>query len=602
MASKNSNKLKVTELDFTQIKENLKDFLRSQDRFKDFDFEGSNLSILLDVLSYNTAYNAFYANMIANEMFLDTAVLRESVVSRAKAIGYTPASRRSARAKVRVEFLSIPPGTSQISIQRGEKFISSNGVGSDRFSFTTERGVVITPNAEGKFVGELSLIEGERLEHRFLNDQTQETPQRFIIPNADVDTTSISVRVQESADSNVIQNFFKNTDINTVDGSTPVFFLSEVDNNRYEIFFGDGILGRAIQDGNIIIVNYVVSRGAEATGIRIFKPETGLANISATQIRVTTLESAQGGAERETTESIRQVAPLFHETQNRAVTRNDYETLIKKDFPEVEFVRVWGGEDHVPVTYGKVFLSIKPFGSTALSADRKQQLINNIIRERNLISIEVDIVEPDFLNLVINTRVRINPRATNLSDGDVQRKIIESIKEFRDSNLRGFDSSFRYSQLIRQIDDVEESVLDNLTEVSMRYRLRPLINFNNKYVIELNNPISRGDAANDISAINSSGFILGGIPTFIADDGRGNLLYYRLVANQRVVFRKNIGTVDYNLGKITLNDFITTGFPGDVNFLDIFAKPARNDLIPQRNQIILIDDEDINVRIEVNGN
>lgn len=596
------SKLKVTELDFKQIKENLKTFLRSQDRFSDFDFDGSNISTILDILAYNTAYNGFYANMIANEMFLDTAVLRESVVSRAKAIGYTPASRRSSRATVRVEFISVPIGTPQIIIPQGEKFFSSAGTSSTRFAFTVEQGVVITPNVNGKFIGDLRLIEGVRLEHRFLHDVTQEQPQRYVLPNKDVDVTSITIKIQESAFSNNITNYFLNTDINLVNGETPVFFVNEVDDEKYEVFFGDGILGKALEDGNIIIVNYVVSAGPASNGVRVFKSETVLGGFASSQVRTETISSAQGGSERETVKSIKQIAPLYHETQNRAVTRNDYETLIKKDFPEVEFVRVWGGEDHIPVTYGKVFLSIKPFGTTSLSLNRRQQLIDTIIRERNLISIEVDIVEPDFLNLVVNTNVRYNPRATSLSAGDVQKSIIESIREFRNDSLRGFNSSFRYSQLVGAIDDSDASILNNLTTITMRYRLRPPLNFKERYVIELNNAIDRGDSANNISSIDSTGFLVNNIATFISDDGKGNLYYYRIIANQKVIFRKNIGTVNYSTGTIIVNDFLTAGFVGGVEYLDIFAAPLRNDLIPQRNQILLIDDTDINVFIDADGN
>jgi len=589
-------KLKLTELDFTQIKSNLKDFLRSQDRFRDFDFDGSNISVLLDILAYNTAYNAFYGNMIANEMFLDTATLRESIVSRAKAIGYIPHSRRSARARVLIEFLSVPTSTAQIVIERGEKFISSSN--NSRFHFTAERAVVVTPNAEGRFIAEVPLIEGLRLEHRFIFDITQELPERFIIPNETVDTTSVNVRVQESDSSNIIQNFFLNTDINLVDADTPVYFLNEVEGQRYEVWFGDGVLGRPIEDGNIVIVDYVVSRGPEANGIRLFKPETTIGGFSGNQLRVTTLTPADGGSERETDQSVRQIAPLFHETQNRAVTRNDYETLIKMDFPEIEFVRVWGGEDNVPPMYGKVFLSVKPFGTTSLSTDRRQQLINTIIRERNLVSIEVDIVDPDFLNIVVSSRVRFNPRATNLSAGDIQKRIVDAIRNFRSQNLVGFNASFRYSQLVTLIDDSEESILNNLTEITMRYRLRPPINFRERYVIQLNNPISRGDSKNSQSSINSTGFLLGGIPTFIADNGQGSLYYYRLIANQRVIFRQNVGSVNYDTGEIIINEFLADGFPGGVDFLDIFAKPAVNDLIPRRNQILLIDNTDINVIVD----
>jgi len=590
------SKINVTELDSKQVKKNLKDFLRGQDRFKDFDFEGSNISVLLDVLAYNTVYSGFYANMIANEMFLDTAILRESIVSRAKAIGYTPASRRSARASVLVQFLSVPTGTPEIIVQRGEKFAAYNG--SKRYLFTVERTTVVRPNVDGHFIGEIPLVEGLRLSHEFVYDVTSELPQRFIIPNANVDTTSIFVRVKQSATSSVVENFTQNTDLNQINEDSKVFFLNEVEDKKYEVWFGDGILGRALEDGNIVLIDYVVSSGAEANSIRQFKPETSLAGYPLNRLKFETVQTAQSGAERESDQSIRQVAPMFYESQNRAVTRNDYETLIKKDFPEIEFVRVWGGEDHVPPMYGKVFLSVKPYGSTALSTDRKQQLINEIIRNRNLVSIEVDIVEPDFLYVIVDSKVRFNPHVTNLSDGDVQKQVIESIKNFRHETLIGFNSSFRYSKLVKIIDDSEPSIINNSTNITMRYRLLPPINFAERYVIRLNNAISRGDSANNISAINSTGFTLNGITTYIGDNGKGSLYYYRLVANVRIPIRQNVGTVNYDTGEIIINNFIAQGYPAGVDYLDLYVKPASTDLVPLRNQIITIEDSDINVTVE----
>lgn len=588
------SKIKVTELDFSQIKQNLKDYLRSQERFSDYDFDGSNLSVILDILAANTSLIGFYANMIANESFLDTAVLRESVVSRAKAIGYVPFSRRSARAVVRVEFFSVPNTVVQIPIAKGEKFtaISDTGV---KYIFTVERGVVVTPDSNGRFITELTLIEGLRLEHRFTYDVSLPQAQRFVIPNENIDISSISVKVQDSATNSAIFAYELSTDINLVNDESQVFFLNEVEDQKYEIFFGDGVVGKALEDGNIVIVDYVVSKGPEANGIRSFRAETTVGGYST--IRLTTIDSANNGSERETIESVRKLAPLYYESQNRAVTRNDYETLIKKDFPEVEFVRVWGGEDNVPAMYGKVFVAIKPFGSLALSETRKRQLIDSIIRNRNLISIEVDIVEPDFLNLIINSEVKFNSKTTNLSDGDVEAKIIQTIQRYRSESLVGFNASFRYSQLVKAIDETEPSIQNNLTSIQLKYRLRPPLNFANRYVIQLNNPISRGDSANSVSAINSTAFILNGIPTFIADDGKGELVYYRLSANQRVVIRKNVGTIDYNTGELILNQFIVQSFPAGVDYLDIFATPSKNNILPQRNQILLIDDADINITV-----
>lgn len=589
------SKIKVTELDFQQIKENLKDFLKSQDRFSDYDFDASNLSVILDILAANTSLEAFYVNMLANESFLDTAVLRQSVVSRAKAIGYVPYSRKSARARVLVEFLSVPDTVDQISIPRGEKFAALLDETGVKYVFSVENGVVVTPNAQGRFSTELTLVEGIRLNQQFVFDVSLPQSQRFVIPNRDIDITSINVRVQNSATDSGIRVFERNTDINLVDGNSAVYFLNEVEEGLYEIYFGDGVVGVPLEDGNIVLVDYVVSKGPEVNGARTFRPETTVGGF--TNVRVTTIDPANNGSERESTESIRQLAPLFYESQNRAVTRNDYETLIKRDFPEVEFVRVWGGEENLPPMYGKVFVAIKPFGSVALSESRKRQIIDSIIRNRNLVSIEVDVVEPDILNLIIDSEVKFNSKSTNLSSGDIQSKIAQSIRSYRSEFLVGFNASFKYSQLVKRIDETEPSIRSNLTSVKLKYRLRPPLNFANRYVIQLNNPLTRGDVANNRSSIDSTAFVLNGIPTFIADDGKGELFYYRLAANQRVVIRRNIGTVNYETGEVILNQFIAQGFPAGVNYIDIFAEPRRNDIIPQRNQILLIEDPDIRVTV-----
>ena len=588
------SKINVTSLDFNGIRQSLIDYFSERPEFKDYDFEGAGLSFLVGLCSANTEANAFLANMIANEMFIDSAIRRESIVSRAKAIGYTPHSVISARARINVTF-DIDPSTapSQINVPRGTKFTAKNG--NDIFTFSTEFGAVAVPNADGKLSVDLVLVEGHRLIHKFVYDASAAIKQRFVVQNMGSDTTTFNVKVQQSATSTILESFTLSEDINIVDGESRVYFLSEVEGGKYEVFFGDGVLGKALTDGNIVIVEYIVSRGDESNKIKVFRPVSAIEGYA--NFTITTLEEATGGTAIESDESIRQLAPLFYETQNRAVTRNDYETLIKKDFPEVQFVRVWGGETNDPPVYGKVFVSIKPTGTTNLSTERKQTLINEIIRSRNLISIEVEIIEPDYLNLICDSEVTFNSRTTTLAASDIQTKVITGIKSFRDTNLIGFNSSFKYSQLVRAIDSSDAAITNNLTDIQLKYRYLPTLNIPRKLEIFLNNPVQKGDASNNISSLNSTGFLYQGSTTYVGDDGKGSLYFYRIAANQKVIFQKNVGTINYTTGKVVIDLFNVQGYVNNQAYVDFIITPEKNDITPLRNQIILIDDADIKVTV-----
>jgi len=584
------SKLNVSELDFDKIKTNLKEFLRQDPRFTDYDFDGSGLSYIIDLLAYDTAYNSFYANMVANEGFLDSATLRESVISRAKALGYTPSSVRSARAQISVEFIADPL-PSQIEVPRGTKFYSKQD--SVLFNFTTTETVLVQPNNSLQMIANLELIEGERLTHRFTYDASAVLKQRFILPNSNVDTSSIIVKVQKSKNSTAVESYVLATDVNTLNGTSTAFFLSEVEGSKHEIYFGDGIVGKKLEDGNIVIVEYVVSNGSEANGIKVFRATSAIGGIN--NLKVTTIQGSNSGTDIQTIDSVKQLAPLYYETQNRAVTRNDYETLIKKDFPEVEFVRVWGGEDNVPPRYGKVFMSIKPIGTTVFSTQKKQQIIDSVIKNRNLISIECEIVEPDYLNLVISSTVKYNSRRTQLSAGDIATKVANAIKAYRTENLVGFNSSFKYSQLVRDIDTSDSAIVSSLTELKLRYRILPQLNTPTKYEIFLNNAVDRGDIANGVASVTSNLFLYKGSATLIADDGKGVLNYYRLSGNTRVIFEANAGTIDYETGQLVVNLLDVGGYVDNKQYIDISVTPLQNDILPERNQIILIDDADIKV-------
>lgn len=584
---------KYTELDFTKIKENLKTFLKSQEKFKDYNFDGAGISVLLDLLAYNTAYNGFYLNMLASEMFLDSAIMRESVISRAKHLGYTPRSVVSSTAKIDIEIFPAngpgPTSPASILVPTTQRFYAN--VDNKKYIFSPTKSILILPNAGRYLAQDVEIIEGVRLTYRWTYDASASVKQRFIIPNANIDTTQLKVVVQESANNPAVKLFNRHTDINELDPTSQVYFLQEADHNKYEIVFGDGVIGLGLTDGNVIIVEYIVSSGEAATGSKKFVPVEKVGGYD--QSTITTTLAAQGFIEQESVDSVKRLAPLAYDAQNRAVTRLDYETLVRKDIPSIQYLRVWGGEDNVPPQYGRVFLSLKPYTGLSLSEDQKASLINTYIRPRNPVSIEVLIVEPDYLRIIVESQILYRQSNTTLTDADIKDKVFNSIVEFRTTQLNGFDADFRYSKFINTIDESDPSIEGNLTKIKLKYRIFPPFNVPTKFVIELNNAIDKGDAANGISSINSTGFIYKGILTYVGDDGRGGLILYRIVNDQKVLIQAGVGTVDYTNGIIELSGLLVQSIPNSKDYIDFIIVPESQDVNSLRNQILLLEDEDV---------
>ena len=584
-----------TEIDFQKIRESIIEFLKTKDEFKDYNFAGSGVATLIDILAYNTQYNAFYLNMVANEMFLDTATLRDSVVSRAKAIGYRPNSAKSAVARVTVQVDSIagpgPANPANILLPKWSKFTTS--VENKTYTFLNKAAVILQPVGGGLYEADLDIYQGNVFTHQFIVDDTIDTKQRYIIPNTNVDVDSINVKVQESSASPSIQSFSLSKDINIVGPDDAVFWLQETEDGLWEIYFGDGVVGKKVENGNIIIIEYMNTSGSLANTARRFTLVTSVGSYN--RSTVTTIEAAKNGLEAQSIESIKFVAPQFYQTQNRAVNKHDYVTLIKKDYPQVEFATCWGGEENDPPIYGKVFLALKPTGAFAFSEQEKLSIINTIIRPRNPVSIQVEIVEPDYLQILVDSVVKYSAKSTTLTLGDVQQKAINAIKGYASSNLNGFDSTFRYSKLTKAIDNSDVSITNNLTTIKLKYTITPPINIPAKYDINTNAKISKGDANNNISGVNSTAFTRNGVTSYIGDDGQGNLYIYRVVVSQKVIMERNVGTVNYDTGKISIPSLVIEGIPTGAETIDFILTPAQNDLTPIRNQILLINDSDITV-------
>ena len=587
---------KYDKLDFDTIKSNLKQFLKGQEQFKDYNFDGSSLSILLDVLAYNTAYNAFYLNMLSSEMFLDTASMSESIVSRAKHLGYVPNSAHSLRAKIDITVdasrVSNPPA--RIYLNRDTEFTTA--VDNKKYSFIPERSLYMELNSAKKYVTTgLTLIQGTRLKHQYVVDLNAPVKQKYVIPNSLLDLSTLIVTVKQSASNSSEQFFTRAKDVNLLSPELPVYFVQPYGDGLYEIVFGEGILGKALQTGNIITLDYIVSSGEGATGAKVFLPLTTLASFASGNTKITCTQPAANYVAPETIESIKLVAPRAYAAQNRAVTKLDYETILKKDIPTIEHLRVWGGEENDPPIYGKVFCSIKPISGFELNTDDKKRLIDNYIKPRSILSLDVELVEPEYIYIATHTTINYFADKTNKQDGDLKKIVVEGIKKFKTTNLSGFDADFRHSKLVRTIDSLDSSIESNTTGVQIKYRMTPpFYTYFNKDII-LNNPIDKGDAKNNNSAINSTEFIYKGTSVKLADDGLGKLYLYYVLNNSRVVVNSDVGQVDYTNGKIYIKNILVDRIPKDQIYIDIFIQPKNDDVISLRNQILRIEDEDITV-------
>lgn len=600
---------KYSDLDFAQIKDNLKNFLKSQSKFKDYDFDGSGMSVLLDLLAYNTAYNGFYLNMVANEMFLDSAALRESVVSRAKHLGYVPSSRRALSATVDIEFDFDPvrrPGVKTPEPTSGFLIKKSNAlytvVDTVRYIFTPKNEVYAQPIGNKKYLAKgVQIIEGKRLTYQWTYDSNLSKKQRFIIPNSNVDTSTLSVVVKQSATSSIKTPFTLFQDLNELTGTDAVYFLEESPGEKYEIIFGDGILGKKLEDGNVIQIEYVVPTNDVAVGSSAFYPIVGwdvdITSISSIKCTI----PAKDYSEKESIDSIKFAAPKMYDAQNRAVTQSDYETLLKKDMsvidPKIQYLRVWGGEENDPPEYGKVFCAIKPYYALALNPIEKQKIIENYIRPKNIISVQVEIVEPDYIGLMLYSTVTyFASRTTNTKD-TIKNLVIGKIKEFKNKNIIGFDSDFRHSKFVSEIDSADPSIESNITTVKLKYQFSPPLSTPFSSDISLSNEIDKGDVKNGVSSITSSPFYYVNNLVVISDNGAGELGIYPATSAIKGASLKTVGSVDYVTGKISIQKLVVDLIPNNKNYIELYVKPRYNDVIAYKNQILLLEDHDINVTV-----
>ena len=484
---------KITELDFATIKSNLKDFLKSQPEFTDYNFEGSGLSVLLDVLAYNTHYMGYYMNMMANEMFIDTAQLRQSVVSHAKLLGYTPRSRVASQATINVAFQEVVGGAnSAMTLPRFTKFTSAPKDGKS-YTFVTVEQRVATKNNSGYFNFEsVQIKEGNPVSYVFTFDSQTNEKQVFVLPDAGIDTSTLTVQVQKSVDNYSLETFEKAEDATAVTSDQPVYYLEENRDGKYQIYFGDGVIGKALENGNIVVVSYVVTSGDEANGIRTFNLSDNVMPGAGVTINLVTESSA--GQQAETIDQVRFTAPKSFIAQNRAVTKNDYVALINRNYPYFDSVTVWGGEENDPPVYGKIFFSCKPRGNYEVTQSEIQYMKDYVLKPISVLTVTPEYVAPDYnyMNFVID--VVYDPRKTTKTAGGIQTAVYNAVTNFADTYLNTFNNTFKMSKLVRAIDDADPSIENNSIRVLIEKRFRPLVNQNRSYRIDFFVPLKKGTA------------------------------------------------------------------------------------------------------------
>lgn len=586
-----SNKLTVSDLDFDNVKTNLKTFLQNQSEFQDYDFEGSGFAVLLDLLAYNTHYLGFNANMLANEMYLDSADVRKNVVSLAKMLGYTPTSAKAPTANIDI---TINNGTgATVTMAKGTVFTST--IGGTAYQFVTNAETTISP-LEGVYkFSSVPIFEGTLTTFKYTVD-SNDPDQKFLIPSVNADVTTLKVTVQNSSSDTTTQVYTKVSGMTGLTSTSKVYFLQESDDGKFEVYFGDGIVGNALSDGNIVILEYVVTNKTAANGASSFALSGAIGGFS--NVSISTVSSAQGGSEPQTKESVRFNAPLQYSAQDRAVTTSDYETKVLELYPNAQAVSAWGGEDEETPVYGTVKISIKAASGSTLTNATKVDLVTQL-KKFNVASVTPEIVDPETTSVLLTSQVKYDANATTKTSDTLKSNIITTLTNFNTNNLQKFDSVFRYSKVSKAIDDTDTSILSNITTLKIRKEFTPTLNSSTLYNIYFRNALYNPHNEHNKAAggiLESTGFKVDGDTTnemFLDDDGAGNVRRYYIVSGVRTYANNTQGTINYDTGQITLNSLniaSISNIRGSAStVIELTVKPNSNDVVPVRNQIIEID-------------
>ena len=591
-------KLNVSELDFEKIKDNLIGFMSNQAEFVGYNFKGSSFDVLLDILAYNTHYNAYYANMVANEMFLDSATLRNSVVARAKHLGYIPRSAKGSKASVTLEI--TPTGTpSVISISKNTQF--QGDVDGISYIWCTQNSHSVNINANGVYtVSTVGLSQGIPVTFRYTAN-TGDVDQKFLLPNANTDTDSLTVVVQTSDTDTESYTYSIANDITTVNATSKIYFLTENEDGKYEIEFGDGVLGKNVANGNIVILSSLICDAEATNGAKSFSVVSDVGGFA--NVKVITTSAAGGGQIPEDVEGIKFNAPKNYDAQNRCVTTHDYVSVVKRDYSGAESVVAWGGEDDDPPVYGKVFIAIKPSSGSVLSNATKAWVQDTVLSKRNVVGVTPEVKDPDYLYLKVDSTVKYDSGMTTNSATILKSTVTSTITDYGLTQLKDFDKSFRYSNLIKKIDESEISVKSNQTSVSIKRYLYPLLGSSSSYTLKFSNEVYHPSntfwgsvTSEDFSYNDTANTLWTGCRL---QDSNGTIQVYRTSGLNRIIVDNDVGTITYGSGKLALLGFapvaIGSASTGNTTALSVYITPSSSDVLPLREQIILIEDADISV-------
>ena len=678
-----ADRLNVTELDFDSIKSNLKNYLRQQSEFQDYDFEGSGLNVLLDILAYNTHYNAYYLNMVANESFMDSAALRNSVVSHAKRVGYTPRSVSAPRAVVNITVQTTNSTPGSLTIPRGYYFLSSQ-IDGKSYRFVTLESYSVNKTGNNFVFTSIPIYEGQFASYSYNNSYSNNPKQLFTIPDSNVDTNTLRVSVRQSSSNNQTIVYTKATEVLNLASTSTVYYLQEGRNGQYDVYFGDDIISKKIPDGGVVTLEYLISNGSEANKANSFTSTISIGGFSA--ITINPISASSGGSPRESVDQIKFAAPLNLLSQNRAVTKNDYIKIIQQKYPSFEAVNVWGGEENDPPVYGKVFISAKPKLGFEVTDTEKDFVKNTILKPISVMTVTPEIVDIDYNYLKVNSTVFYERSKLNLSDSELKAGLKTTIENYCATNLNKFNSYFKYSGLETVIDNYSPAIVSNEIELFVAKKFRPTLNLSDSYMLDFGFELNRGTTSDNFYSspdftvideegvsrkcffeeipssftglesvtITNPGFGYTSTPTVtIVGDGSGataravivngklfaievltpgvgyttaaiqitggggslaaasavlegrygkiRISYYKTdeISSQstKVVINKNkndgvVGTIDYLLGKIMINNFQPTSVNNSFGDIMVHIRPKISIIQSKLNKMLVLDEED----------
>jgi hypothetical protein len=597
-----SSQVNATDLDFDTIADNIKTYLKGQEKFKDYNFEGANLGVLIDMLAYAGHIGGLNTNIAASEMFLDSAQIRKNVVSRAKDLGFTPASEKASLAVVDMKMTNVRnvdqsiPTENDMICARGVKFQTVyDGVS---YNFVCNDSVVPVRENETFTWKNINVQQGQYITDQFIFDN-QIKNSKFVLSNARVDKSTLEVSVNSGG---TISKFTLSTDVSTIQSSSKVFYTQENEEGFIEIYFGDGVLGQGLVDGDTISATYISVDIAHVENAKLFSlidPINGFSNAT-----ITTTTASRGGAEKEDIESIKFKATKFYTSQNRLVTLNDYKAKVSEYYPNADAVAVWGGEDNDPPQYGKVFISLKPQNSDYLSVAEKTD-VQNKLNQLNMLTVRPEIVDAEIVKILVTTVFKYNQNETTLSKGEMEALVRNAIISFDNTNLNNFDSIFRHSNLVKTIDDSNDAILSNITNIRLKKKKDINLNKSEGLVIEFGNAFFHphdGHNKDDGGILSTTGFKVDGDTVntyFFDDDGNGNIRRYSLSGTTRVIADQSAGTIDYASGKVSINAIKFTSTVNNDTSIDYTVIPSSDDVIAIRGSLIDISIDDIKATGEI---